>query len=75
MRKFKAINTGGLAVGFTLDMKAMQKAGFSLMPEDLPVLAGAPTHQAADLSITLQVTCHFLLLLKNATQSPRLLMA
>ena len=55
MRKFKAINTGGLAVGFTLDIKAMQKGGFILSPEDLPVLAGAPTHQAADLTITLQV--------------------
>ena len=56
VRKFKAINTGGLAVGMSLDTKAMNRAGFSISPEELPLLAGAPTHGTVDIAVTLQVS-------------------
>ena len=60
VRKFKAINTGSVGVSFVLDTKTMEKAGFFVSPDKVPVLAGAPTHAALELTITLQVSLHIL---------------
>lgn len=59
MRKFKAVNTGILPVSFAMDIKAMEKAGFFVAPDKVPALAGAPTHGALELTVTLQVS-HYL---------------
>ena len=68
VRKFKAINTGSVGVSFVLDSKAMEKAGFFVSPDKVPVLAGAPTHAALELTITLQVSLCTLIL--PASSSP-----
>jgi len=59
VRKFKAINTGSLGVSFVMDNKAMEKSGFTVSPNKVPVLAGAPTNAALELIVTLQVSCYW----------------
>ena len=56
VRKIKAINSGILNVSFAMDTKAMEKSGFTVSPEKLPQLAGAPLHAALELTVTLQVS-------------------
>ena len=55
VRKFKAINTGSLGVTFAMDNKTMEKSGFTVSPDKVPLLAGAPAHASLELSVTLQV--------------------
>ena len=38
-----------------MDTKAMEKAGFFVAPDKVPTLAGAPTHTALEITVTLQV--------------------
>lgn len=56
VRKFKAVNTGSLGVTFALDTKAMEKSGFTVTPDKMPPLAGAPVHASLELTVTLQVS-------------------
>ena len=56
VRKFKAVNTGSLGVTFAMDTKAMEKSGFTVTPDKMPLLAGAPTHASLELTVTLQVS-------------------
>ena len=55
VRKFKAVNTGCLGVTFAMDTKAMEKYGFTVTPDKMPLLAGAPVHGSLELTVTLQV--------------------
>ena len=41
-----------------MDNKTMEKSGFTVLPGKVPVLAGAPTHAALELTVTLQVSIH-----------------
>ena len=56
VRKFKAVNTGCLAVAFAMDTRAMEKSGFTVTPDKMPLLAGAPVHASLELTVTLQVS-------------------
>ena len=56
VRKFKAVNTGFLGVTFAMDTKAMEKSGFTVTPDKMPLLAGAPIHASLELTVTLQVS-------------------
>lgn len=56
VRKFKAVNTGSLGVTFAMDTKAMEKSGFTVTPDKMPLLAGAPVHASQELTVTLQVS-------------------
>lgn len=64
VRKFKVVNTGSLAVTFTMETKSMEKSGFTVAPDKLPLLAGAPVNASLELTVTLQVSlCSAMLLL------------
>ena len=39
-----------------MDTKAMEKSGFTVTPDKMPLLAGAPVHSSLELTITLQVS-------------------
>ena len=56
VRKFKVVNTGSLGVTFTMDTKSLEKSGFTVTPDKLPLLAGAPVHASLELTVTLQVS-------------------
>lgn len=56
VRKFQAVNTGSLGVTFAMDTKAMEKSGFTVTPDKMPLLAGAPVNASQELTITLQVS-------------------
>ena len=58
VRKFKAINTGSVGVTFAVDNKTLEKSGFTISPDKVPALIGAPTHAALELTVTLQVSMH-----------------
>ena len=58
VRKFKAINTGSVGVTFVVDNKTLEKSGFTVSPDKVPALIGAPTHAALELTVTLQVSMH-----------------
>lgn len=58
VRKFKAINTGSVGVTFAVDNKTLEKSGFTVSPDKVPMLTGAPTHAALELTVTLQVGMH-----------------
>ena len=58
VRKFKAINTGSVGVTFAVDNKTLEKSGFTVSPDKVPMLTGAPTHAALELTVTLQVSMH-----------------
>ena len=57
VRKFKAINTGSMGVTFAVD-KTLEKSGFTVSPDKVPMLTGAPAHAALELTVTLQVSMH-----------------
>lgn len=66
VRKFKVVNTGSLGVTFTMDTKSMEKSGFTVAPDKLPLLAGAPINASLELTVTLQVSlCSAVLLLPS----------
>jgi len=63
VRKFKAINTGSVGVTFAVDNKTLEKSGFTVSPDKVPMLTGAPAHAALELTVTLQVSMHTVVLL------------
>ena len=52
-----------MGVTLSMDTKAMEKSGFTVTPDKMPMLAGAPVHASLELTVTLQVSLSTALLL------------
>jgi hypothetical protein len=71
VRKFKAINTGSVGVTFAVDNKTLEKSGFTVSPDKVPMLTGAPTHAALELTVTLQVSMYTVVILPPYTSQAK----